>query len=210
MNTDRLVKIADFLDREGLVEEANYIDSLIKRAQEPEPKPEPKEEPKTEEVDEGAAIETDVAEMNKIKDRFVNKFYKELTKAHKIFSNILNEENFGYLGEQNREIIKVSFDALIDAIENEFRSFGVQQQGITASFRLAKKVDNSKVLKDVIKIFTPILDLYEEFSTFMIAYPEFAEKFQRTQKTFLNLKNVLNNIIKSIPEEILDVDLTKD
>lgn len=206
---NRLVLIADFLDKEGLVEEANYIDKLLKKQAEPEVKNEVEEdkieEDKIEEeVDEEAQIQSDVMELGKIKKRFAEKFYKSLLKAHSKIRNTLKDDTFGYLGDERREILKVSFAALINAIEAEFRTFSV-----TASLRQAKKVDNSKVIKHVYKVFNPILDLYEQFERFMASYPEFAQKFPRTQSSFLTLKNVINNIIRSIPEEILDMDLTK-
>lgn len=181
--------------------EADYVDSLLKKAAEPEIETE--EEPQ-QEVDEGAEIQSNVMEMGKIKKRFAEKFYKELLKTHNKIRNTLKDESFGYLGDERREIIKVSFDALINAIESEFRSFQV-----TASIKEAKKVDNSRVIQDVYKVFVPILSLYDQFERFMAAYPEFAQRFPRTQSSFLTLKNVINNIIKSIPEEVLDIDLTK-
>jgi len=199
----RLVRMADFLDKEGLKVEADYIDSLIQRFAEGEKVP-AKEAPVPEE-DPGMDLQKDIDKISQTKKRFVEKFYKKLLDSHNQIRKIVNQKNFGYLGDQRREILLISFDSLIHAMEDEFRKFSVEAAGRI----LGKMVDNSKVIKDVYKVFTPILDLYESFDRFMISYPDFASKFPRTKSAFLNLKNVINNVIKGVPEEILDIEMTK-
>lgn len=195
-----LVKTADLLDKEGMLDLANDVDSLLKHAAEPEPeKPEVEESIDTEEVEE----EPKVLPIGNLLKRFVSKFYKTLLDTHTKFARLVNQKELGYIGDEKREVIQMSFNTLLEAIRTELQQAKIE----TVSTVEAKMVDNKKMIKDVYKVFVPVLNLYDEFERFLGTNPDFAEKFPRTKASFMNLRNVLRNIINSIPEEILDVEL---
>jgi len=196
-----LVKTADLLDRRGLFDLANDVDGLLKQAADPEPeKPEVEEAVDTDEIEEKPAVPID-----SLLKKFVGKFYKNLLDTHTKFTRLVNQKELGYIGDEKREVIRMSFDTLLEAIRIELQQAKIEGANTVE----AKMIDNKKMIKDIYKVFVPVLSLYDEFERFLGSNPEFAEKFPRTKAAFMNLRNVLNNIIKSIPEEILDVELVK-
>lgn len=199
-----LVKTADLLDKEGMFELANDVDKLLKMAAEPEPeKPEVEEAVDTsEDVEE---LTPQVVPMENLLKKFASKFYKALLDTHTKFTRLVNQKELGYIGDEKREVIRMSFDTLLEAIRTELQQAKIEARSTVE----AKMIDNKKMIKDVYKVFMPVLTLYDEFERFLGLNPEFAEKFPRTKAAFMNLRNVLNNIVKSIPEEILDVELVK-
>ena len=155
---------------------------------------------------EESGLEQDLEKIKKIKQRFLQYYYRRLLKLNTRIRNVIHEQGFKYLGEEKEEIIKSTFSRLIEVMEGELRKI---QVAVNCS-GLNKVAGNKKIIKDVFQYFTPILDLYKEFEEFMQRYPEFAEKLVMTKQEFLNLRNVLNNIIKNTSEEIVNKKLTKD
>lgn len=199
-----LVRTADLLDKRGLEKLADSVDQLLKEAADPEvEKPEIEEAVNTEEIE-----SPEMSKMTSIEGllkKFIAKFYKTLLDAHTRFTRLVNQKELGYIGDEKREVIRMSFDTLLEAIRVELQRAQIE----IVSTVEAKVIDNKKMIKDVYRVFMPVLSLYDEFERFLGVNPEFAEKFPRTKTAFLNLRNVLNNIIKSIPEEILDIELVK-
>ena len=88
-----LVKTADLLDRRGLFDLANDVDSLLRQAADPEPeKPEVEEAVNTDEVEEKPAIPID----NLLK-KFIGKFYKNLLDTHTKFTRLVNKKELGHI-----------------------------------------------------------------------------------------------------------------
>lgn len=157
------------------------------------------------EVTEEAGFEEDLAKIKKLKERFLQYYYKRLLTLNIKLKNAIEEEGFKYLGSEKVEIVKGTFNKLIEVMESELRKIRV-----ASTSYLSKVAGKKKVITDVFDYFTPILDLHKEFEEFMERYPEFAEKLTTTRREFLNLRNVLNNIIKNTSEEIVNKKLTKD
>lgn len=195
-----LVKTADLLDKEGMLDLANHVDNLLKQAAESESeKPEVEEVIDTEDPEE----ETNILPIENLLKRFASKFYRTLLDTHTKFIRLVNQKELSYIGDEKREVIQMSFDTLLEAIRAELQQAKIE----TTNTVEAKMIDNKKMIKDIYKVFVPVLNLYDEFERFLGTNPDFAEKFPRTKAAFMNLRNVLRNIINSIPEEILDIEL---
>jgi len=211
---DRLVVIADFLDKNGLQEEANQLDKLIKEAAEGEKSAE-KTEPTTEDnkpaedlvVEDDMSMENELEELKKEKQTFIKLFYRDLIKTNQKLQKTLDSEEFGYLGQENVLILKDLYSALMKIMKKELNSIGTETEAHQTAGLRKLALDKKKVLKDVKQIFLPTIKMYEEFEEWLVDHPDFANNLIQTQKTFLNLKNVISNVIENVSEAIIGVDL---
>ena len=222
--TDRLVMIADLLDKGGLYEEADRLDKSIKKAAEESKDEEsitedPKDEESTTEdteeisVEDGEAeadVENELKELKKEKQVFIKLFYRDLFKINQKLQKILDSEQYNYIGKDNVDILKNLYSSLMKIMKKELNSIGIEEETLqVASLKGLKKLalSKDKVLKDVKQIFLPTIKMYEEFEDWLVDHSDFASGLVQTKKTFQNLKNVISNIVENVSEAITGIEL---
>lgn len=194
----QLIKIADRLDRNGQKDLADRIDKILTLAQD---------------VDFNY-IEDDSFDRGK-EQRLL---YLMLQRFHNFFNS--NIDSLEYLGEENIEILKSSFNSLMRRFtevmrekDKDFNKGDLQQYNDRLS-KIRKKfyqwqkqpLSRTKIITDRYAIFGELEFLYKKLQRLY----EDDSDFRQLEKKFKDLINVSNNVIQKTMEQIVDVDITKE